>query len=51
MERPAPTTHAAERLIERFYPNLTEKEAFERLRRLACTAKPLKVNVRRGGRK
>lgn len=38
-----PTAHAANRLRERFYPNLTDEQAFERLERLARNAKPLKI--------
>lgn len=42
-----PTKHAIERLRLRFYPDLSDEQAAEMLRRLARGAKPLKVS---GGR-
>lgn len=42
-----PTKHAIDRLRERFYPDLSDEKAGELLRKLAQSAKPLKV---RGGR-
>jgi hypothetical protein len=42
-----PTKHAIERLRQRFYPDLSEKQAAELLTKLARQAKALKVS---GGR-
>ena len=40
--RLTPTRHAANRLRERAFPNLTEKQAFRLLERFARQARPLK---------
>mgnify|MGYP001431553000 CR=1 FL=1 len=39
-----PTKHAIERLRMRFYPELSDRQAAELLRKLARNAKPLKVS-------
>lgn len=42
-----PTQHAIERLRLRFYPDLSDEQAAEMLRKLARGAKPLKKSGRR----
>lgn len=40
-----PTRHSAQRLAQRFFPNLNERAALERLSKLAQKARPLRVKV------
>ena len=42
----SPTRHAAQRLRERVFPNLTEQQALRLLERYARVARPLKVVTR-----